>query len=105
MLSKRAKHITSILFLATFLFINVAGLHGLTHKDDDANAIKNCKWCHISIANTLTPALQSNPTIDFSPILLVKKTEAVVNHYTSVHSEKPLTCLIFNKPPPQKFIS
>jgi len=97
-LSNRVKYNLSWFFLAAFMLIKVAGLHGITHTDD-ADDAQDCVWCHLVGTDKNTPLISAETTFEVEETLLQKPT-LVINNYTSLAPEKTPFCLIFNKPPP-----
>lgn len=97
---KKSKHFISIFFVALFLLFKVAGLHALTHHEEDSD-VQHCEICHITTAVNFIPLLQTEATT--VPVLEYcfreQKTKNVA--FTVTYSNKYLSSSLFTRPPPQ----
>ncbi|PXX26327.1 hypothetical protein [Arenibacter sp. ARW7G5Y1] len=99
MKNSRLKNSISILFLALFLSMKMAGLHVLSHTDDKEHAL-HCYICDHAVSNNLTPAISAD-----IPEYGIKNTESIPQlenseHYDFVVSSTIATDQLFSRPPP-----
>ena len=73
MKNSRLKNSITYLFLVLFLSMKMAGLHVLSHSDDNEHAI-SCTICDHAITNNLTPVLAAEIQ-DFT----IQTTELIVS--------------------------
>lgn len=93
------KNSITYLFLVLFLSMKMAGLHALSHSDDDKeHAI--CVICDNVIVHNLTPTLTPD-LIDYEikNIELFIQKEITIN-YKSVISNNTIPRELFSRPPP-----
>lgn len=99
MKNSRLKNSFSILFLALFLTMKMAGLHVLSHTDDKEHAL-HCYICDHAVSHNLTPAI--SPDI---PDYGIKNTEFSLQiekpeNYHFVVSSTIAPDQLFSRPPP-----
>lgn len=99
MKSSRFKNNVSILFLTIFLSMKVAGLHALTHTDDNNHAL-HCIICNNVNSHSLTAALTPSD-LDFN----IENTEFIVQNevatnYSFNASSATVSYHLFSRPPP-----
>ena len=96
---KNRKHFITLFFVALFLLFKVAGLHALSHHEDDSD-IHQCEICEISTVVNFIPLLETEPTIlpdtehFFAELRINDKTPDVTI------SNKHLSSYLFTRPPP-----
>ena len=95
----RLKNSISYLFIALLLSLKIAGLHVLSHSDDNDHAL-HCAICDHALVNGMTPALASDIQ-DFK----IENTEPVVRgeiieNYSFVISSNIASNQLFSRPPP-----
>ncbi|MCK0192066.1 hypothetical protein [Arenibacter sp. F20364] len=99
MKNSRLKNSISILFLALFLSMKMAGLHVLSHTDDKEHAL-HCYICDHAVSHNLTPAISTD-----IPDYGIKNTESLPqieksDNYDSVVSNTIAPDQLFSRPPP-----
>jgi len=99
MKNSRLKNNISILLLALFLSMKMAGLHVLSHTDDKEHAV-HCYICDHAISHNLTPAIA--PDI---PDYGIKNTEFLLQIEKPKNYHFVVSCTIasdqlFSRPPP-----
>ncbi|WP_047246434.1 hypothetical protein [Maribacter thermophilus] len=95
----RLKNSITYLFIALLLSLKIAGLHVLSHSDDNEHAL-HCAICDHALAHDMTPALAPD-TQDFK----IENTEPVVeveltDNYSFVISNTIASDQLFSRPPP-----
>lgn len=96
------KYLTVYLFLSLFIGIKMAGLHVLTH-DDDQEHLSHCITCELVVLNNYTPVTPieaadiSITQVDcFVPKVKIAPSERLIDQTVSPDQ-------LFSRPPPQYF--
>lgn len=97
MMFKISKSNISLFFVSLFLFFKVAGLHALSHQEDDLN-VEHCEICHVTTAVNFTPLLESEAIVLPEPVFFIEEQKQngitpylvfVNDHVTSYHFTRP----------------
>jgi len=95
----RFKDIITYLFLVLVLSMKMAGLHMLSHSDDQDHTL-HCTVCDHVITHNLLPALTpSENEITFEQVDIIVKKETIEN-YNSIVLHTISTSQLFSRPPP-----
>ncbi|AYN66502.1 hypothetical protein D1013_03440 [Euzebyella marina] len=99
MVNGRLKNCISYLLLLLFLSVKMAGLHVLSHSDDNDHALQ-CAVCDHTTAHNLIPAL----TPDLVSVTL-KNLEGITNDevkvlYAFISNRNLDSNQLFSRPPP-----
>lgn len=92
------KNYIAYTFVAIFLSLKVAGLHVLTHDDNDA--AEHCEVCNLVSTNNFVPII-NDTTEDY----VGKNYEfcfqrEVISHYNFIYSTTTNITSLFSRPPP-----
>ncbi len=97
---KNSKNFITLFFVALFLLFKVAGLHALTHHEEDSD-VQHCEVCHISAAVNFIPLLETEatvlPEIDYFFVKQKINDKALLVTYNNRY----LSSYLFTRPPPQ----
>lgn len=95
----RIKCSITYLFLALFVSMQVAGLHVLTHIDEN-DGIVHCTLCDYTIVNNQTPLLPPDTQeFNLEQVVFVIKKEAT-GEFHFVYCDTALPNHLFSRPPP-----
>ncbi|MCK0148070.1 hypothetical protein MWU78_20660 [Arenibacter sp. F26102] len=99
MRNSRLKNSISILLLALFISMKMAGLHVLSHTDDKEHAL-HCYICDNAVSHNLSPAISAD-----IPEYGIKNTESILQiekseNYAFVVSSTIARDQLFSRPPP-----
>ena len=94
------KHSITYFFLILFISMKMAGLHALTHSDDNDDHNTHCEICDFTLTQNLTPVLAPE-----SQVFLIENTELVfhqevISNYTFKGSFSFAVNQLFSRPPP-----
>ncbi len=94
------KNYITYIFIAIFLSLKVAGLHALTHNDDDDDTVEHCEVCDIVTIFNFTPIIN-----DTTPNYIDNNYEfcfqsKAISHYNFVYSTTTNITSLFSRPPP-----
>ncbi len=100
LMMKNSKNFTVMFFVTLFLLFKVAGLHALTHHEDDPD-IQHCEVCHISTTVNFIPLLETETTV--LPDTEYFFTEQQINDKALfvTYNNRYLSSYLFTRPPPQ----
>jgi len=96
------KHIGSLFFLFTFLFLRIVDAHAFSHiTNDDQEDQTHCELCEIiTVSNQLTPLIDNaDSEIKPKPFIIVSDCKILIGYKTTDYSIT-LPKYIYNKPPP-----
>lgn len=99
MINNRLKNSIIYLFLALFLSMKMAGLHVLSHTDDNDHALQ-CTICDYAITLDLTPVLtpdSQNFSIENNESIAQRE---IIKNYSFVISSTIASDQLFSRPPP-----
>ncbi len=99
-MGKSSKNFVTLFFVTLFFVVKVAGLHALSHHDDDSN-IQHCEVCEISTAVNFTPLLEAEPTVLQNSAFLFVKQQLNDKALAAIYNNKYLSGYLFTRPPPQ----
>ena len=97
---KNSKNYISLFFVTLFLLIKVAGLHVITHDEDDSD-VRHCEVCDISTAVNLIPLLETEITVLLATAYFFTEQQRNDKALFVTYHNRHLSEYLFTRPPPQ----
>lgn len=91
------KNYIAFIFVAIFLFLKVAGLHVLTHDDDN---IEHCDVCDLVTATNFTPIIGDTAQNQIEGNFEFCLQANTINDYNFVYRATTNIDCLFSRPPP-----
>lgn len=92
------KQYISLFFLVFFMFIKTAGLHALSHSENDLN-INDCDLCEFIVTSNNNLFTDDNQVYD-KPIINSNYCSYTSFYYNYLFSQDQIDSLLFSRPPP-----
>jgi hypothetical protein len=95
---QKKKQYISTVFLVFFIFIKTAGIHSITHANDDLNSL-DCDICEFVETSNNTPFTSVSQT-SFEQPHQQSYYSKTVHTYTFQYVQNTVNTALFGRPPP-----
>lgn len=94
----KKQHIT-LVFATLFLLFKIAGLHALSHHNDEVDE-QHCEVCEISTIINFTPLLKKETKVLLNTDFTFEKKRINNKVYLLIYFNKNFSGHLFTRPPP-----
>lgn len=96
---KNKKHFITLFFVTLFLLFKVAGLHALSHHEDDSD-LQHCEVCQVSSVVNFTPLLETEATVLLDTEYFFTEQQINDKALFVTFINRHLSSYLFTRPPP-----